>query len=191
MNDTVTLGRIAGIPIGFNWSWAIVFALFVWSLARNVFPATNPGLEHGTYLLMALVAATLFFVSLLLHELGHALTAKAEGIEIDGITLWLFGGVARIRGALPSSGAEFRMAVAGPLVTALLVIVCGGFARATHFGPAVDGVAAWLSYINLVLLAFNLLPALPLDGGRVLRSTLWRLRGTSSGRRSWRRRRGV
>lgn len=177
MNDTVTLGRIAGIPIGLNWSWAIVFGLFVWSLSQSVFPSTNPGLTHGTYALMAVAAAMLFFLSLVLHELGHALVAKRKGVEIDGITLWLFGGVARIRGALPSALAELRIAVAGPLVTAVLVLVWGGLARASHFAPAVDGVVAWLAYINLILLGFNLLPALPLDGGRVLQSALWRARG--------------
>ena len=177
MNDTIKLGRVAGIPLGLNWSWAIVFGLFVWSLSRSVFPSTNPGLADSTYALMAVGAALLFFLSLLLHELGHALVAKREGVEIEGITLWLFGGVARIRGALPSAPAELWIAVAGPLVTALLVLVWGGLARASHFAPAVDGVVAWLAYINLILLGFNLLPALPLDGGRVLQSLLWRARG--------------
>jgi Zn-dependent protease len=177
VNDTVRLGRVAGIPIGLNWSWVPVFGLFVWSLDERVFPSTNPGLSSAAYAAMAVAAATLFFLSLLLHELGHALVARREGVEIDGITLWLFGGVARIRGTLPSAGAELRLALAGPLVTALLVLLCGGFARFTRLGPAVDGVAAWLSYINLILLGFNLLPALPLDGGRVLRSALWHARG--------------
>ena len=176
MNDTITLGRIAGIPVGLNWTWIAVFVLFVWSLAASVFPATNPGLATGTYAVMALVAATLFFLSLVLHELGHALVARREGVEIDGITLWLFGGVARIRGPLPSAGAELRMALAGPAVTAVLALAYEGFAQLTRFAPAVDGVAAWLAYINLILLGFNLLPALPLDGGRVLRSLLWRAR---------------
>jgi Zn-dependent protease len=176
VNGTVRLGRIAGIPIELNWSWAIVFALFVWSLARNVFPSSNPGLGGATYAVMAVVATTLFFASLLLHELGHALVARREGVEIEGITLWLFGGVARIGGFLPSAGAELRMALAGPFVTALLVLVYGAFAYGTRLASALDGIAAWLAYINLILLAFNLLPALPLDGGRVLRAVLWHTR---------------
>jgi Zn-dependent protease/CBS domain-containing protein len=125
---------------------------------------------------MALVAAVLFFVSLLLHELGHAVQARRDGLEIEGITLWLFGGVARFRGELPSAGAEFRMAIAGPLVT---LVIGGAFVALAALAPlpdAVDGVAAWLGYINLFLLAFNMLPALPLDGGRVLRSALWAAR---------------
>jgi Zn-dependent protease len=177
MNDTFKLGRIAGIPIGLNWTWLFVFALFVWSLASAVFPSTNPGLATATYFEMGVAAVLLFFGSLLLHEFGHAVQARREGVEIKGITLWLFGGVARFAGMFPSAGAEFRIAIAGPLVTAVLALAFVGVAAATSFHPAVDGVFAWLGYINLLLLAFNLLPALPLDGGRVLRSALWRTRG--------------
>ena len=108
MNSTITLGRIAGIRIGINWSWLIVFVLITWSLKASVFPETNPGLSNTAYLVMAVVAALLFFASLLLHELGHAIQAQREGLEIDGITLWLFGGVARFKGQFPSAGAEFR-----------------------------------------------------------------------------------
>jgi Zn-dependent protease/CBS domain-containing protein len=177
MNDTFRLGRIAGIPIGLNWTWLFVFALFVWSLAVGVFPSTNPGLGTGTYVVMSFVAVLLFFASLLLHELGHAVQARRDGIEIDGITLWLFGGVSRFRGMIPSAGAEFRMSIAGPLVTAVLGAVFVAIAALTHFQPAFDAIFAWLGYINLLLLAFNLLPAFPLDGGRIFRAVLWRIRG--------------
>jgi Zn-dependent protease len=173
MGESVRLGRIAGVAIGINWSWFVVFALIVWTLAENIFPHHNPGLVDGTYLAMAVVAALLFFVSLLLHELGHAFQAKREGMEIEGITLWLFGGVAKFKGSFPSAGAEFRIAIAGPLVTLALGLIFVLVAWASALPDAVDGVAAWLGYINLLLLAFNLLPALPLDGGRVLRSALW------------------
>ncbi len=177
VHPTFSLGRIAGVEVGINWSWAIVFALITWSLAATVFPDQNPGQAKGTYVAMAFVAALLFFASLLLHELGHAVEARHEGIEIEGITLWLFGGVARFKGELPSAGAEFRMAIAGPLVT---LVLGGAFAALAWLAPlpeAVDGVAAWLGYINLFLLAFNMLPALPLDGGRVLRAALWGAKG--------------
>ena len=123
---------------------------------------------------MAIVAAFLFFSSLLLHELGHALQARREGVEIEGITLWLFGGVASFKGMFPSAGAELRIALAGPAVSAALGAIFVGIAAALHQPLAVDGVAAWLGYINLLLLAFNMLPALPLDGGRVFRALLWR-----------------
>ncbi|HVM58041.1 MAG TPA: site-2 protease family protein [Gaiellaceae bacterium] len=180
MNSSITLGRIAGVRIGVNWSWLVVFALIVWTLASAVFPAADPHLSKATYIAMALVAAFLFFSSLLLHELGHAVQARRDGMEIEGITLWLFGGIARFKGMFPSAGAELRIALAGPLVSALLGGVFVGIAVAGGLGSAVDGVAAWLGYINLILLAFNLLPALPLDGGRVLRALLWRARGDFS-----------
>ena len=173
MNPSFTIARIAGIRIGVNWSWLIVFALILWTLESTVFPASNPGLGTATYVVMAVAAALLFFASLLLHELGHALQAKRDGVEIEGITLWLFGGVARFKGMFPSAGAELRIAVAGPLVSLLLGGLFVAVAAAGGLGSAVDGVAAWLGYINLMLLVFNLLPALPLDGGRVFRSLLW------------------
>jgi Zn-dependent protease len=173
----LTLGRIAGVRFGVNWSWLVVFALIVWTWATGVFPDTNPGYADRVYAAMAVVAAFLFFGSLLAHELGHALQARREGMEIEGITLWLFGGVAKFKGLFPSAGAEFRIAVAGPLVS----LVLGGlFVLIAWLGslpePA-DAVSAWLGYINLSLLVFNLLPALPLDGGRIFRSALWALRG--------------
>ena len=173
MNPSFTIARIAGVRIGVNWSWLIVFALIVWTLESTVFPSSNPGLSRGTYVAMAIAAAILFFASLLLHELGHALQAKRDGVEIEGITLWLFGGVARFKGMFPSAGAELRIAVAGPVVSVLLGGLFVAVAAVGGLGNAVDGVAAWLGYINLLLLVFNLLPALPLDGGRVFRSLLW------------------
>ena len=150
-----------------------MFALITWSLASAVFPEQNPGLSKGTYVAMAVVAAVLFFGSLLLHELGHAVQARREGMEIERITLWLFGGVASFKGEFPSAGAEFRIAIAGPLVTLVVGTACVLITALAHPIEAIDAVAAWLGYINLFLLAFNLLPALPLDGGRVLRSALW------------------
>jgi len=177
MRDSITLGRIAGIRVGVNWSWLVVFALIVWTLSQQIFPRQNPGLGDNAYIAMGAIAALLFFLSLLLHEFGHAFVARHEGMKIDGITLWLFGGVARFRGMFPTAGAEFRIAIAGPLVSALLGGVFVALAWRVGLPEVVDGVAAWLGYINLTLLVFNLLPALPLDGGRVLRSALWQARG--------------
>jgi Zn-dependent protease/CBS domain-containing protein len=177
VNASIKLGRIAGIEIGVNWSLAVIFALIVWSLAEGVFPSQNPGLSHGTYIAMGVVAGLAFFASLLLHELGHARQAQREGMEVDGITLWLFGGVSQFKGAFPRAGAEFRIAIAGPLVSLVLGIVFVLLAVFAGLPSAVDGVVAWLGYINLSLLVFNLLPALPLDGGRVFRSALWYFKG--------------
>jgi Zn-dependent protease/CBS domain-containing protein len=174
---SISLGRIAGVEIGLNWSWLIVFGLIFMSLTAAVFPAQNPGLSDSSYLAMGFVAALLFFGSILLHELGHALQARREGIEIEGITLWLFGGVARFNGMFESPGAEFRIAIAGPAVTLVLAAVLIGLGSLAELPSAVEGVVFWLGYINVVLLAFNLLPAQPLDGGRVLHSALWALRG--------------
>jgi Zn-dependent protease/predicted transcriptional regulator len=177
LRDSLTIGRIAGISVGVNWSWLIVFALISWTLATSIFPSTNPGLADGAYVAMALAAALLFFTSLLLHEYGHALQARRDGMEIEGITLWLFGGVAKFRGMFPSAGAEFRIAIAGPLVSLVLGLLFLGLPMLLGLPATVDGVLFWLGSINIALLVFNLLPALPLDGGRVLRSILWYARG--------------
>jgi Zn-dependent protease/CBS domain-containing protein len=176
LSGNISLGRIGGVEVRVNWSWLIVLALIVWTLADGVFPSQNPGLSGDTHLAMAVVAALLFFASILLHELGHAWEARREGLEVDGITLWLFGGVSQFKGGFPSAGAEFRIAIAGPLVSLVLGVVFVLIAIA-GLPSAVDGVAAWLGYINLALLVFNLIPALPLDGGRVLRAALWQSRG--------------
>jgi Zn-dependent protease len=176
LNGNLTLGRFGGVEVRLNWSWLVIFALIVWTLADGVFPSQNPGLSRETHYAMALAAAILFFASLLLHELGHAWQARREGMEIDAITLWLFGGVAQFKGTFPSAGAEFRVAIAGPLVSLGLGVLFVLLALA-GLPSAVDGVFAWLGYINLALLVFNLIPALPLDGGRVLRAALWQARG--------------
>jgi Zn-dependent protease/CBS domain-containing protein len=177
VSSSLRLGRVAGIEIGVNWSWLVIFALITWTLASAVFPSTNPHLSKGAYVAMAIAAAVFFFVCLLAHELGHAIQARRDGMQIDGITLWLFGGVARFKGMFPSAGAEFRIAIAGPLVSLAIGIGCVLVAWAASLPEGVDGVVAWLGYINLSLLVFNLLPALPLDGGRVLRSALWYFKG--------------
>jgi Zn-dependent protease len=173
MNPSISLGRIAGVRIGVNWSWLVVFALIAYTLAASVFPAQNESLSNVTYLAMALAGTLLFFGSLLLHELGHAVQARRDGVVIEGITLWLFGGVARFRGLFPSAAAELRIALAGPLVSLALGVAFLGIAAASHLPDAVEGVVVWLGSVNLALLGFNLLPALPLDGGRVFHGLLW------------------
>jgi Zn-dependent protease len=176
MGPSLSLGSIAGIRVGVHWSWLVVFALLVWTLSTGVFDATNPDLSEGTRIAIAVVASVLFFVSVLLHEFGHALQARRERIEIEGITLWLFGGVAQLRGGFESAGAEFRIAVAGPIVSLGLGIVFVAMAL-VGLPEAADAVVAWLGYVNLSLLVFNLVPAVPLDGGRILHAALWQVRG--------------
>jgi Zn-dependent protease/predicted transcriptional regulator len=176
MNGNLSIGRYGGVELRLNWSLLAVVALIVWSLNDGVFPSQNPGLSHNTYLGMAVVASLLFLASIALHELGHSWVALREGIEVDSITLWLFGGVSQLKGRFASPGAEFRVAVSGPLVSIGLGVLFVLIAIA-GLPSAVDGVAAWLGYINLILAAFNLLPASPLDGGRVLHAVLWRAKG--------------
>ena len=147
--------------------------LIVWTLAGAVFPSTNPDLSTGAHVAMGVVAALLFFACILLHELGHAVQARREKVEIEGITLWMLGGVAKMTGRVPSAGAELRIAVAGPLVSLLLGLLFAGAAGGLPLAEPVDGVAAWLGYVNLALLVFNLVPAFPLDGGRILFALLW------------------
>ena len=176
MDGNLSIGRFGGVEVRLNWSLIAVFALIAWSLAEGVFPSQNPGLSHGTYIAMGIVAALLFWASVLLHELGHSWVARSEGIEVDSITLWLFGGVSQFKGRFKTPGAEFRVAFVGPLVSIVLGAVFVLIALA-HVPSSVDGVAAWLGYINLILGVFNLLPASPLDGGRVLHAALWRAKG--------------
>ena len=172
-SSTITLGRVGGVEIGLNWTWVFVFGLIVWSLAAVQFPDVLPGRSRGAYAVMGITAAAVFFSSLILHELGHAMEARREGMEIEGITLWLFGGVAKFAGEFPSAGAEFRIAIAGPLVSLLLGLGFVGCAVAWPGSGVVPTELEWLGYINLVLLVFNLVPAMPLDGGRMLRAALW------------------
>jgi Zn-dependent protease/CBS domain-containing protein len=173
VKPTISLGRIAGVPVGVNWSVLVVMALIVWTLAAAVFPDAAPDLDTTAYVVMGVIGALVFLTSILLHELGHAVQAQRDDMEIEGITLWLFGGVASFRGMFPSAGAEFRIAIAGPLVTLALGIMFVALSLVPAMPDEVVAVAAWLGVINLVILVFNLLPAFPLDGGRILRSALW------------------
>jgi Zn-dependent protease len=173
MHSSFTFLKVRGVRIGAHWSWLLIFGLLTWSLARTLFPTAVPGLQMSSYVLMAAVTALLFFGSIVLHELGHTFRAIKEGMKIDGITLWLFGGVANFRGMFPSPGAELRIALAGPAVSAALALVFGAAGMLALPEPG-RAIAQYLSYINVVLLGFNLVPALPLDGGRVLRAWLWK-----------------
>jgi Zn-dependent protease len=174
MRQVIPFGRIAGIPIGASWTWLPVVVLVISNYAGDVFPNSNPGLSSNTYLAMAVALAALFFAGLLLHELGHAFVARRNGMEIQGITLWLFGGVARISGEFGGPGVEFRVALAGPVVTFVLGLVFTAASLLLDLPSAVDGVVSMLAVANLFLLAFNLIPAYPLDGGRILHAVLWR-----------------
>jgi Zn-dependent protease/CBS domain-containing protein len=169
------LFRLAGIPIYVDASWLIILVLVTWTLTRY-FAEEAPGLAPTAYWVMGLVAALGFFVCILLHELGHATVARQTGIPMRGITLFLFGGVAELGGEPTSAASEFFMAIAGPLVSAVLgvglLVVSAVGAHAGWPLPVIE-VLHYLGLINLIVLFFNLVPAFPLDGGRVLRSILW------------------
>ena len=170
---TFPLGRIAGIRVMASWTLLLLVPSATWLLAASIFPAQNPGLSDGSYLAMGLAATTLLIVSILLHEMGHAVEAHRQGIGVDSVTLWFLGGLTRFPGGFPTARAELRVASAGPAVTLTLGAVFGGVAVLVDGSPQIDGIVAWLAYINIVLLLFNLLPAFPLDGGRMLRGALW------------------
>ncbi|HXM55269.1 MAG TPA: site-2 protease family protein [Candidatus Dormibacteraeota bacterium] len=180
MNDSIHLGRIAGIRIGANWSLLVVFALITWSLATAQLPLEVPHQPASAYWTVAVIASLFFFGSLLAHELGHALLARSMGIEIEGITLWLFGGVARFRADAGGAGAELRIAAVGPGVSlglAVVFLLLAAAMAAAGVPALVVAAASWLGVVNVLLGGFNLLPAFPLDGGRVLRALLWRRSG--------------
>jgi Zn-dependent protease len=188
----ITLFHIRGIRIAVDYSWFFVlFLIILWlsSFYRSVIGAEEG--EIGPYLL-ALVSALAFFASILLHELGHAFVATRNGIGITDITLWMFGGVARMSRDTDSAGTEFRVAIAGPVVTLVIAIVCiaigMAFGGSSEFWDAmrvvdsadtsgVLALIAWLASINLLVLGFNLIPAFPLDGGRVARAIAWKVTG--------------
>jgi Zn-dependent protease len=183
--SSIRLARVFGIRIGVDPSWFFVLFLIIWSLS-GYYGDLFPG-QDGKSFTLAVVSALLFFLSVLLHELGHAVVAIRNGIGISGIDLWMFGGVAKMERDTTSPGVEFRVAAAGPLVTLVIVAVCFGVAaavssvdealRATRYEEGAFGATAavfsYLASINLILLVFNLIPGFPLDGGRIARAIAW------------------
>lgn len=170
------LFTLLGFRVWVDATWLLLAALIVWSLAAQVFPFQFRGLGWPVYLAMGLVGAAGFFLSIVLHELSHSLVARRFGIPMRGITLFIFGGVAEMHDEPRSPAAEFLMAVVGPL-TSLVLGAALLLVSALAPGSPWLGIAGYLGVINLLLAVFNLLPAFPLDGGRLLRSALWRLRG--------------
>ena len=183
---SIQLARVFGIRIGVDWSWFIVLFLIIWNLSGYYDDVTR-----SNAFALAVISALLFFLSILLHELGHAWVAIRNGIAIEGIDLWMFGGVAKLSKDSDSPGVEFRIAAAGPLVTLVIALVCFALGSAISSGTdaldslqfnrnvtgATTAVLGYLVSINLLLLVFNLIPAFPLDGGRIARAIAWRLTG--------------
>lgn len=162
-----------GIPVYLHFSWLIVFALIVWTLSTGYFPAKYPDLPASSAWANGIVASLLLFVSILLHELGHAFVGLRNGLRTRSITLFIFGGAAQLERDPKDGKAEFWMAAAGPAVSLLLAGFFYAFAGLPFLGPGTVAVARYLALINLVLAIFNLVPAFPMDGGRLLRGALW------------------
>jgi Zn-dependent protease len=187
--NSIQLGRVFGIRIGVDISWFFVLFLIIWSLSgwyQDLFPGNDTKAFS-----LAVVSALLFFLSILLHELGHAVVAIRNGIPILGIDLWMFGGVAKLGRDTDSAGVEFRVAVAGPLVTLVICAICFGAATLLSSSDTVlegsrfqvDAMSAsvavlsYLTTVNVFVLAFNLIPGFPLDGGRIARAIAWAITG--------------
>jgi Zn-dependent protease/predicted transcriptional regulator len=178
MSRTLRIGRIFGIEIRLDYSWFIAFALVAWSLVRHYFPSTHPGWSRGVYWTMGAITALLFFGSVLAHELAHSLISQAHGVAVRDITLYIFGGVAQISEEPKSARGEFLMALAGPFTS---LVIAGLFGLLwlviLPTSPQLHALAGWLAWINVGVALFNLIPGFPLDGGRVLRATVWGITG--------------
>ncbi|MBN1145977.1 MAG: site-2 protease family protein [Anaerolineales bacterium] len=173
MKANITLGQIWGIPIGINASWFLVFGLITLSLSTGYFPAAYPQLSSISTLALGVLTSLLFFSSVLAHELGHSFIALREKLPVKGITLFIFGGVAQIGQEPRSPGAEFRIAIAGPLTSVALAALFGGLWFASQDIVLLAAPSLYLARLNLMLAVFNMIPGFPLDGGRVLRALVW------------------
>ena len=172
------IATIGGIAIKVHWSWILVVFLFTFQLAVGYFPLEMPGENPVVYWLLGLIASLLLFVSVLLHELSHSFTARARGLKVRDITLFIFGGVSNIEQEAKKASDEFLIAFVGPLTSLILAGVFFGLEQVVtptigHVGAGAAAVLQYLAFINFILALFNLIPGFPLDGGRVLRSIIW------------------
>ncbi len=178
MPGSLRIGKIFGIDIYIHISWVIILVLLTWSLAVGWFPVLYHGFSAVTYWVLGFIAAVLLFVSVLLHELAHSLVARARGLPVKNITLYIFGGVSNIEKEPGSPGIEFQIAVVGPLTSLLIgVLAFVLFFLLGQYSPALGAILWYLGLANILLGIFNLIPGFPLDGGRVLRSIVWKIDG--------------
>jgi len=176
MKRSIKLITLFGIPVEINYTWFIIFGLVIFTLARGYFPNTDPELSTLSHWLMAVVAAILLFASLLAHELSHSLVAQRNNLPIHGITLFVFGGVAHLEKEPPTPAVEFKMAIAGPLMSFFLSLLFFFLTKVFNFfgfPRYLLSIFEYLFILNLVVGLFNLVPGFPLDGGRILRAALW------------------
>lgn len=172
LTSGLVIGRVRGIDIRVHWSWLVIFALLTWTLSYNLFRDAFPRWPVAGQWAAGVGTAILFFLSVLMHELSHALVAQRHDMRVPSITLFIFGGVSNLAGEMRSAGQEFRVAIAGPLMSWMLALLFAAAWFALR-GIEVSLILGYLAVINAALGLFNLLPGFPLDGGRVLRSILW------------------
>jgi len=176
----INLFKLLGFQVRIDFSWIIIAVLIAWSLSTGLFPFQFEGLSTQTYWIMGIVGAIGLFLSIIVHEFSHSLVARKYGMPMKGITLFIFGGMAEMSDEPPSPKAEFMMAAVGPVSS---IVIAGIFYAVYSAGVGagipkpVNGVLQYLAFINAILAAFNIIPAFPLDGGRVLRSILWGIKG--------------
>jgi Zn-dependent protease len=176
VRESIRIGRLAGFPVSLHWSVAVIAWLLGWSLAVGVLPTAAPGQPVVVYWVVGFATAVVFLASLLAHELAHAVTAQHVGIGVDRVELWIFGGVAHIRGEARTAADDFRIAAVGPATSlglAVVFVVIAGVLAVAGAGDLAVAAVSWLAAINVVLGVFNLIPGAPLDGGRLLRAYLW------------------
>lgn len=173
--SSIRVGRLAGIPIGIQPLWLVIVVLIAWSLGAAYYPDEVPGISPLAAYALGLLSALLLFASILLHELGHSVVARRHGVEIEEIDLWLLGGVARMAGYPKTAADELRFALAGPAVTLAIALAFSILAAALPASApdALEALVAYQLFVNAAILVFNLLPAFPLDGGRVARALIW------------------
>jgi Zn-dependent protease/CBS domain-containing protein len=179
-SNAIRLFDLDGFEIKLDPSWFLIAGLITWTLATQYFPLTLPDQTGTTYLVLAIIAMLGFFSSLLLHELAHSVVARRFGVRIKAITLFLFGGMAELENEPPSAMSELWIAAAGPAMSFALAFafwVLSGTLQATGVSEAATLVLVYLAVINMVLAIFNLVPAFPMDGGRILRAYLWHRNG--------------
>jgi len=178
MNNSIRLGRLAGIEIKLDYSWFVLFLIVTWSLAVHYFPDIQPGWSAATYWLIGIVTSLLFFASVLTHEMAHSIVSRLQGVPVRDITLFIFGGAARISQEPRRPRDEFLMAVVGPVMSLALAL---GFGLLWWLSRAADTpfhvLTGWLSGTNFALAVFNMIPGFPLDGGRVFRAIVWSVTG--------------
>jgi len=174
---TIPIGRIFGISVDLDYSWFLLVGLLSWMLAVSYYPAEFPGWSAGQYWFIGFITALMLFVSVLIHELGHSVVAKRFGLAVPRIVLFIFGGISEIAAEPLSAGAEFWIAIVGPIVSFALAAFFWELEPLLASSQPLYAVAKYLATLNLILGIFNLIPGFPLDGGRVLRAMIWRLTG--------------